>query len=319
MPDFYEVDIPPLPEPRTEASHKGDFGHVLVIAGSRRMMGAASLCGMAAVRAGAGLVTLGCPSSMQPRIAQAWPTMMTLPLRETFDGGIALGAWDDIEAFSSTATVLAVGPGLGRSPSTELLVRRIIERSKLPVVLDADGLNAFARHPELLGKAKAPVVITPHPGEMARLTGQSAGEVDYYRRSVATDFAQQHHLTVVLKGANTIVAGSGQVFTNMSGNPYMASGGTGDVLTGMVAGLLAQKLSPFEAARAAVYWHGLAADRVPSSAGPGAVTAVDILDQLRQSGSGLDWYNEELHVDEDHVFDPDAANGTVQEDDIESW
>lgn len=319
MPDFYEVNVPPLPEPRKDDSHKGHFGHVLVIAGSHTMMGAASLCSIAAVRSGAGLVTLGCPESMQPEAAQSWPTMMTLPLSETLDGGIALGAWSDIEAFCSKATVLAVGPGLGRDRSTEMLVRRIIERSMLPVVLDADGLNAIAACPELLGRARAPVVITPHPGEMSRLTGQPASEINYYRRKVASDFAQKHHVTVVLKGANTIVAGSGQVFANQTGTPYMASGGAGDVLTGMIAGLLAQKLSPFEAARTAVYWHGLAADRVPSSAGPGAVTAVDILDQLRQSGDGIDWYNEELRVNEDHVFDPDGVNGCIEEDDIESW
>jgi len=311
VPDFQEVNVPPLPEPRKDDSHKGDFGHVLVIAGSQTMMGAASLCSIAAVRAGAGLVTLGCPGSMQPEAAVSWPTMMTLPLSETFDGGIALGAWDEIEAFCAKATVLAVGPGLGRDRSTEMLVRRIIERSPLPVVLDADGLNAIAPCTELLREANAPVIITPHPGEMSSLTGQPASEINYYRRKVAAEFARKHHVTVVLKGANTIVAGSGQVFANRTGTPYMASGGAGDVLTGMIAALLAQKLKPFEAARTAVYWHGLAADRVPSSAGPGAVTAVDIIDQLRQSGSQLDWYNEELRVDEDNVFDPDDANDRI--------
>jgi len=318
LPDFYQVDVPPLPEPRKGDAHKGDYGHVLVVAGSRKMMGAAELCSIAATRAGAGLVTLACPASMQPAIAQAWPTTMTLPLKETRDGGIALGAWKDVEAFCARATVIAAGPGLGRNRSTELLVRRIIERSRLPLVLDADALNALEGRPELLGKAKAPVIITPHPGEMSRLTGQSTDEIDYYRHSVATDFAQKHHVTVVLKGASTVVAGSGQVFVNTTGNPYMASGGAGDVLTGMIAALLAQKHSAFEAARTAVYWHGLAGDRATNSAGPGAVTATDILEGLRQSGSGIDWYNEELRVDEDHVFDPDAANGDV-EDEIEPW
>jgi len=320
VPDFYEVDVPSLPEPRKPDSHKGDFGHVLVIAGSRRMMGAAELCSAAATRAGAGLVTLACPWSMQPAVAQAWPTTMTLPLDETLDGGIALGAWDAIAEVLGKATVLAVGPGLGRNKSTELLVHRIIERARLPLVLDADALNALEGRPELLDRAKAHVIITPHPGEMARLTGQTADEINYYRRSAATDFAQAHHLTVVLKGANTVVAGGGQVFTNRTGNPYMASGGAGDVLTGMIAGLLAQKLSPFEAARIAVYWHGLAADRAPSASGPGAVTAVDILGQLRLSSTDIDWYNEELHVDEDHMFDPDTEDDALPgPGNIESW
>ncbi len=306
MPDFYEVDEPPLPEPRKEQGHKGDFGHVLVVAGSRKMMGAAELASIAATRAGCGLVTLACPASMQPHVAQAWPTTMTLPLNETPDGSISLGAWPKIAAFFDRATVMAVGPGLGRNRSTELLVHRLIERSPVPLVLDADALNALEGNTALLQSARVPIIITPHPGEMSRLTGKSVADIQGDRRSAAFRFAECCRCTVVLKGAGTVVAGSGQVYVNTTGNPYMATGGVGDVLTGMVAGLLAQKMSPFEAARTAVYWHGLAADRAPSAGGPGAVTAIDIIEQLRRAGSEIDWYNEEISVGEDGIFDPDV-------------
>lgn len=308
MPSFREVEHPPLPEPRAPATHKGHFGHVLVIAGSRRMAGAAALCSAAATRAGAGLVTLACPAGIQPHLAAAWPTTMTLPLKETPDGTIALGAWPQLEPFFDKATVVAAGPGLGRNPSTDLLVHRLIERSPLPLVLDADALNAIAGNAGLLYPARAPVIVTPHPGEMSRLCGRAAAEVQANRRGAACDFAERHRVIVVLKGAETIVAGAGKVFINASGNPYMASGGAGDVLTGMIAALLAQRLNPFDAARTAVYWHGLAGDRAPSAAGPGAVTALDLLEQLRRSGSDIDWYNEELDLEERHVFDPDAVD-----------
>lgn len=313
MSRFYQVEQPPLPEPRNEASHKGDFGHVLVIAGSRRMMGAAALCGIAASRVGSGLVTLACPASMQPHVAQAWPTMMTLPLSETFDGGIALGAWPRIEEFLGRATVVAAGPGLGLNPSTVLLVHRLVERAPLPLVLDADALNALAGRTELLRSATGPVVVTPHPGEMARLTGRPVAEIQQDRGAAAHEFVQGGTMTLVLKGAGTVVAGAGQLYVNMSGNPYMASGGAGDVLTGMIAGLLAQKMAPFDAARAAVFWHGLAADRAPNAGGPGAVTALDILDQLRKSGTDIDWYGEELHLEDDHVYDPDRPEDSGAE------
>ena len=314
MSRFCQVDQPSLPEPRNEASHKGDFGHVLVVAGSRRMMGAAALCSIAASRVGSGLVTLACPASMQPQVAQAWPTIMTLPLRETFDGGIALGAWSRLEEFFDRATVIAAGPGLGLSPSTILLVHRLIERAPLPLVLDADALNALAGHTELLKSAKGPVVVTPHPGEMARLTGRTVAEIQQDRGAAAHEFVQGGRVTLVLKGAGTVVAGSGQLYVNASGNPYMASGGVGDVLTGMIAGLLAQKMTPFDAARTAVFWHGLAADRAPNAGGPGAVTALDILDQLRKSGTDIDWYGEELRLEDEHTYDPDRPKESGPED-----
>ena len=308
MSTFREVQTPPPPERRRPDGHKGDYGHVLVVAGSRRMMGAAILCSTAATRAGAGLVTLACPAGMQPSVAPASPTTMSLPLKETGDGSIALGAWPQVEAFAERATVIAAGPGLGRNRSTVLFVRRLVERAALPLVLDADALNALAGHAGLVRAARGPVILTPHPGEMSRLTGHSTAEIQANRRGAACDLAQGTGAIVVLKGAQTVVAGAGKVYVNTSGNPYMASGGTGDVLTGMIAGLLAQRMSPFDAARTGVYWHGLTADRAPNAAGPGAVTAADLLVGMQSSASDIDWYNEQLDLEDRDVFDPDAAD-----------
>ncbi|MFO7900028.1 MAG: NAD(P)H-hydrate dehydratase [Planctomycetota bacterium] len=305
MTSFKQADEPTAPDQRRPDAHKGSFGHVLVVGGSRRMMGAALMCSAAATRSGAGLCTLACPDSMQPIVPLFTPTTMSIPLAETVAGSIALGAWPQIEAFFGRATVCAAGPGLSRNRSTRQLVHRIVRRCPLPLVLDADGLNALAGAADLVREANVPVVLTPHPGEMARLTGRSIGEVQENRRRAACRLSERVGAVVVLKGAGTVVAGEEKVYINRTGNPHMASGGTGDVLTGMVAGLLAQGLGPFDAARTAVYWHGLAADRAPNAAGPGAVTATDILDEMRSSASDLDWYGEELDLGEPDLFDPD--------------
>jgi NAD(P)H-hydrate epimerase len=307
---FRKVDDPPPPRRRKRDSHKGTFGHVFVVAGSQRMMGAALLCSEAATRAGAGLVTLGCPRSLQRYVAPACPTTISIPLPETFEASLALGAWPAIKAFCENATVLALGPGLSRHPATALLARRIVERVELPLVIDADGLNAVSEDVGVLKRAKGPVVVTPHPGEMSRLIGAAIGEIQGDRKGFACRFAKQYNVTVVLKGAGTVVAGGGRVYINDTGNPYMASGGTGDVLTGMIAGLLAHRMSPFDAARTAAYWHGLIGDEAPNAAGPGAVTAADLVDHLQSSTTDLDWYHEELHLEDSHVFDPDREDGS---------
>jgi NAD(P)H-hydrate epimerase len=314
--NFREVGPPSLPPGRKERSHKGDYGHVLVVGGSRRMMGAALMCSQAAIRVGAGLTTLACPRSLQPMVPWDLPTSMSLPLPETPEGSIALGAWPQIQAFTERATVLAVGPGLSRNRATALLVQRIVREAPLPVVLDADGLNALEGRADLLNDAKSPIIVTPHPGEMSRLNDRPVSDIQQDRRGAACRFAARHHVTAVLKGAGTVVAGDRRVYVNPSGNPYMACGGAGDVLTGMVAGLLAQKLRPFDAARTAVYWHGLAADRAPNSAGPGAVTATDIVQHLNRSASDIDWYNEEIDLDESHRYDPDR---TDEDDEPNPW
>ncbi len=313
MSSFERVDEPPSPDKRRPTAHKGDFGHVLVVAGSRRMMGAALMSGAAATRVGAGLCTIACPSTMQPIVPLYNPTSMSIPLAETADGSIALGAWRQLEVFFDQATVCAVGPGLSRDPSTQRLVRRLVRRCPLPMVLDADGLNALEGQVELVRDAQGPVVLTPHPGEMARLTGQPVGEIQQHRILNARRLSRSIGAVVVLKGAGTVVASPDKVYLNRTGNPHMASGGTGDVLTGMVAGLLAQRLRPFDAARTAVYWHGLAGDRAPNAAGPGAVTATDILEELRNSAAELDWYQEELDLGSPSMFDPDD-----EEDELES-
>src|SRR5262249_34205762 len=218
--------------PRTQDAHKGLFGHVLVIAGSVGKAGAAGLAGMAALRAGAGLVTVACPKSIQETISGFAPEMMTEGLPETSDGSIAEAAMEKVEALLPGKDVLVIGPGLSRNPETESLVRRLVTQSTLPVVLDADGLNAFAGHYSELKPPSAASrfrVLTPHPGEAARLAGISTVDIQANRLGVARKMADATGSCVVLKGSRTIVAGaSGETWINMSGNPALAKGGSGD-------------------------------------------------------------------------------------------
>ncbi len=267
-------------EPRPAESHKGDYGRVLIVAGSRGKTGAASLAARAALRSGAGLVTIAAPASAVPIIASLGAEYMTEPLDETPDGGIAFDALDRILGFG--ADVIALGPGLGRSPSTAALVHGLVERSGVPLVIDADGLNAFTAEAErLTGRDGVDLIVTPHPGEMARLTGLTIDEIQGHRMDVARDFASTHRVHVVLKGHRTLVAGpDGRVFINTTGNPGMATAGTGDVLTGMIAGWFGQLLDAEAAATLAVYLHGLAGDLAEADEGEVAMTAGDLLDRL---------------------------------------
>ena len=265
---------------REPSAHKGRFGHVLVLAGSTGFAGAACLTAQAALRSGAGLVTVGVPESLLPVVASKVTACMTHPFREVAGGAFALGALPEILAFARRCTVVALGPGIGRHRSTERLVHALIRSLECPVVLDADGLNAFEGQAEVLDKAKKPLVLTPHPGEMARLTGLSTAEVQGNRPQVARDFAAKHGAVVALKGHRTVVTNGRQVYENETGNPGMASGGTGDVLTGMVAGLLAQGLELFGATCLAVYLHGLAADLAVTATGEQALVATDLLAHL---------------------------------------
>jgi NAD(P)H-hydrate epimerase len=233
--------------PRAQDAHKGQFGHVLVIAGSLGKAGAAGMVGMAALRSGAGLVTVACPKSIQETVSGFAPEMMTEGLPETSDGSIAEGAAEKVEALLAGKDILVMGPGLSRNPETESLVRRLVTQSKLPVVLDADGLNAFAGH---YGDLKPPTdqscfrVLTPHPGEAARLAGMSTAEIEANRLGVARNMANATGSCVVLKGSRTIVAGaSGETWINMSGNPALAKGGSGDVLSGIIGAALARRIA----------------------------------------------------------------------------
>ena len=266
---------------RLFASHKGTYGHLLILAGSAGKTGAAALAAEGALRAGAGLVTLGVAASLNDVLEVKVTEAMTLPLPEA-EGSRALGRGalqPILEFLGDKITALALGPGLGTVPETRELVQSLVRRLRLPMVIDADGLNALAGELPCLKEAAGPRIITPHPGEMARLLGATAKEVQADRLGVARRTAQGHGVWVVLKGAQTVVADpEGRISVNPSGNATLASGGTGDVLTGLIGGFLAQGLSPWDAARLGVYLHGLAADYLAMLHGPqGGLIAGDLL------------------------------------------
>lgn len=288
-------DVSWIAQRRTLTAHKGSFGHVLLLAGSVGKTGAAALAAKAALRAGAGLVTVATPERALPVIASLGLEFMTEPLPETAAGTVSLRALDGgrFDRLVRGKSVLAVGPGLGGDPETAELVRTIVNRYDVPVVLDADGLNAFAGCMNTLAAAGHTRVLTPHPGELARLTGQSIGEIQGRRIEVARDFAARHQVHLVLKGYRTLIAPpDGQVWVNPTGNPGMATGGTGDVLTGVTAGLLSQFAArPLPSVvAAAVYLHGLAGDLAARELGENSMLAGDLLDALPQAflalGSG---------------------------------
>jgi NAD(P)H-hydrate epimerase len=277
-------EIEPLFAPRKPDAHKGDFGHVLIIGGSLGKAGAAAMAGMAALRVGAGLSTVATPKSVLPIVGGFAPEIMTEHLAETDAGTISGRAldYDRLEELAAGKDVVAIGPGISRNSETVEFVRRAVDILNLPLVIDADGLNAFEGCATKLDGSQRPLVLTPHPGEMARLTGLSTGEIQRDRVDVARKFAKEHSATVVLKGHRTIIAEpEGAVWINMTGNPGMATGGTGDVLTGMIAGLIAQYPSAVEAAvAAAVYLHGLAGDVARNVVGEQALVATDLLSMM---------------------------------------
>jgi ADP-dependent NAD(P)H-hydrate dehydratase / NAD(P)H-hydrate epimerase len=268
-----------VPERRPDA-HKGVFGHLLVAAGSRGRTGAAHLAAEAGLRSGVGLVTVATPASSLPIIAALGACYMTLPLDETADGAVAASAAERV--LGAPHDAIAVGPGLGTGPEQAAFVRALLARAAVPLVLDADALTVLSGDTAALrGRPDRPVVITPHPGEMARLAGTTAAEVQAHRLTVAREFAMAHGVYVVLKGHRTLVAGpEGDVAVNPTGNPGMSTGGTGDVLTGMVGAWLAQGLPPARACALAVYLHGAAGDLAAADVGEVAMTAADLLPQL---------------------------------------
>jgi hydroxyethylthiazole kinase-like uncharacterized protein yjeF len=270
-----------LVQPRESDSHKGDYGHVLIVAGSRGKTGAGHLAALGALRSGAGLVSLATPGSSQQIVAAMGAEYMTLPLDETSEGKVDAGATQPILDFE--ADVIAIGPGLGAGPDVTVFVQELVEKSESPLVLDADALNALASDPERL-QARAgsrQTIITPHPGEMSRLANTSVDEVQGSRVDVARDFAVQHQIYVVLKGYRTLIATpDGKVFINPLGNPGMATGGTGDVLTGVIAAWLAQLLDAEAACKIGVYLHALAGDLTEADEGEVAMTAGDLAAHL---------------------------------------
>jgi NAD(P)H-hydrate epimerase len=272
------VAVPRLP-PRMPDAHKGDFGRVLIAAGSRGMTGAAVLCATAALRGGAGLVRVAVPAAALPLVAPGNPCYMTGPLPDE-DGKLAAAAAGPLVELLRESTAAGVGPGLGRTPGVSAAVRAALEQTDLPLALDADGLNALPSPPDLLKRRRGPLVLTPHPGEFARLTGSDVAAVQVRREAVATRFAADHGVVLVLKGHRTVVTDGRRVYLNTTGNPGMATGGSGDVLTGLVAALLGQKLEAFAAAQLGVYLHGLAGDLAREELGETALIASDILDYL---------------------------------------
>ncbi len=302
-------DIAELFAPRPRDSNKGMYGHVLVIGGSLGKAGAAAMAGFSALRAGAGLVTVATAKSVLATVAAFHPELMTEPLAETAEGAIAIGAQAAIEKLTEKKNVLAIGPGVSRNEETARVVRNIVLGADAAIVLDADGLNAFEGKSEALNRKDRKereggaesngrtLVLTPHPGEMSRLTGMSTAAIQRDRVNVAREFAQKHGVILVLKGDRTIVAGADdEAWVNPTGNPGMATGGTGDILTGIVAGLLAQfPKCPFEAVIAAVYLHGLAGDVAWESMGEQALVATDLINALPeairrvQAGAAEEW------------------------------
>jgi ADP-dependent NAD(P)H-hydrate dehydratase / NAD(P)H-hydrate epimerase len=278
-------DIAPLIGPRPPDSNKGNFGHVFVIGGSLGKAGAAAMAGISALRSGAGLSTVATAKSVLPTVAGFNPEVMTEPLAETEAGTISTRAleYGAFDALIQGKTVLAIGPGISRNPETAQFVRTVIGKSKSAMVIDADGLNAFQGNSQDLRGSN--LVITPHPGEMARLVGQSTVEIQRDRLGVARTFARDHQLTVVLKGHRTLIAEpGGEVWVNTTGNPGMATGGTGDILTGMVAGFMAQHTKKtLEAVLAAVYLHGFAGDLARESMGEHSLVATDLLKALPEA------------------------------------
>ena len=245
------------------------------------MSGAAALCAMGCLRVGAGLVTLGLPKSLHDPMVEKLTEAMFRVLPETKEGSLSLQALPEIVSTAWRMDAVAIGPGLSQHAQTKSLVQQLLPKIVKPLVLDADGLNALAENLAVLRQLPLPIVMTPHPGEMGRLIRLSVEEVQSDRERIAVEFAKKYKVVLVLKGHGTVVASfDGAVYVNDTGNPGMASGGCGDVLTGMIAGLLGQHLSVFDAARLGVYLHGLAGDLAAAEQGEIGLLASDLADRI---------------------------------------
>jgi len=274
-------DMASLLRARREDSHKGTYGHVLVLGGGLGKTGAGALASMAALRTGAGLVTFAVPHSLNAAMEAKLTEVMTVPLPEAEEGLLGADAAKRILEILEGMTALVIGPGLGTHPDTVRCVYDVLRQARLPVVVDADGLNALARQPEMFGEIQAPLVLTPHPGELARLRRTTTGTIQADRLGAAQDTAQTCGAVVVLKGARSVIADpQGTLWINSTGNAGMATAGTGDVLSGMIGALLGQGYTPATAARLAVYVHGLAGDLAAATWGQRSLLAGDLLATL---------------------------------------
>ncbi len=264
--------------PRKFQSHKGSYGHLLVIAGSTGKTGAASLCANAAMRCGTGLVTLGIAKSLNKSIEPQVIEPMTHPLPEKTKGFLSDNCFEQILSLLKNKQALALGPGIGTHEATKKLVSNLIEKSEVPMIIDADAINCIAQNTNILKKKRASAILTPHPGEMARLCDMTPKDIQADRLGIASQFAKAHDVIIVLKGAQTIVSlPDGRSYICPTGNPGMASGGMGDVLTGLIAGFCAQGFSPENASLAGVFIHGLCADRLARDMGAFGFVASDII------------------------------------------
>ncbi|MEA3489536.1 MAG: NAD(P)H-hydrate dehydratase [Candidatus Omnitrophota bacterium] len=269
---------------RRDDSHKGDYGRVLLIAGSPGMTGAAYLASQGALRAGSGLVTCGIPRSLNDIMEMKLTEVMTLPLEENQNNFMSFRARDKILDFSRKSDVVAVGPGLGSDEQTRVLVKELLESIECPVVLDADGINALEGELEILIKRKHRTVVTPHPGEMARLIGKEIDSVQGGRTETAKSVAEVTGTVVCLKGNRTVVANpEGMTYVNETGNSGMATGGMGDVLTGMIASFIGQGIDDYSSAVLGVYLHGMAGDIAAEKKGAFSMIATDLLEYLPEA------------------------------------
>ena len=271
------ADLPRLPA-RSPESHKGDYGRALLVGGSRGMTGAIALSGMAALRGGAGLVTLAVPESVLDVVAGFDPCYMTVPLPEHDNrpGQVCAPARTKIQTLADNATCVAFGPGVGRSDGLDLLVAWLYEHLPQPLVIDADGLNGLANRPDGLNDPGGPRILTPHPGEFRRVVGEEISDRDS-AEAKAQQLARDHGIIIVLKGHRTFVTDGARTYHNPTGNPGMATGGSGDVLTGIITALICQGIPSFDAAQLGVYLHGLAGDLAAQELGEVGMIASDLI------------------------------------------
>lgn len=294
-PKFLEKDIPfeivtyetarRILKPRHQDTHKGTYGHLFVIAGSAGKTGAAALAATGALRAGTGLVTVGVPKSVNPVMEQKLTEAMTEPLPETELGIFGKESVETaLKIISDRKTALAIGPGISTTPDTAEFLYEILKNSSIPVVADADGITLIANNLEILKEVRIPIVLTPHPGEMSRLIGKSTKDVQDDRIGVARDFSAMYNVYVLLKGARTVISTpDGRIFINPTGNPGMASGGMGDVLTGIIGGFLAQGYNPDDACVLGAFAHGLAGNLAAERKGEIGITAGDVADAVPEA------------------------------------
>ncbi|MDQ2085616.1 NAD(P)H-hydrate dehydratase [Herbivorax sp. ANBcel31] len=266
---------------RHSDSNKGDFGKLLLLTGSKGMTGAGCLTGKAALRSGAGLLYLAVPASLTNVYDSNLIESVTLPLEDNNSGYLTKSCIKELENHMGNIDVIALGPGLSTKGDVGEVVYNIIENSKVPLVIDADGINAISKNTDILKKCSVPVVLTPHPGEMARLLNVSIDEVQKNRIDAARNFSQSQDVITVLKGSKTIVAApDGRVYINTTGNSGMSTGGTGDVLTGIIASFICQGVEPYKSAIAGVYLHGLCGDNISKKRGEHGVIAGDLIDEI---------------------------------------